>query len=158
MSKKENGLEVHNQETEAKSETSIRKQADETKGGRKKVDNDKKGISLFTAVLISILSSVISLIVYHYFFAVKIAVIDLSGYLLALKNLYIAQKISDEELKARMDAFVDVIKQNEKKYIILNAESVLGRNRNIVVLQPPSLPADAYPDVSQLLKEMLKNK
>ncbi|MEM4619494.1 MAG: hypothetical protein QW607_04700 [Desulfurococcaceae archaeon] len=158
MSKKENGLEVHNQETEAKSETSIRKQADETKGGRKKVDNDKKGISLFTAVLISILSSVISLIVYHYFFAVKIAVIDLSGYLLALKNLYIAQKISDEELKARMDAFVDIIKQNEKKYIILNAESVLGRNRNIVVLQPPSLPADAYPDVSQLLKEMLKNK
>lgn len=132
------------------------KQPKSRKEGRKENRGENKGVSLFTVFVVSILSSVLSVIVYHYFFAVKIAVIDLSGYLLALKNLYVSQKISDEELKARVDAFVNVIKQNEGKYIILNAESVLGKNRNLVVLQPPSLPANAYPDTSQLLKEMLK--
>lgn len=126
------------------------------KEGRKENRGENKGISLFTVFVVSILSSVLSVIVYHYFFAVKIAVIDLSGYLLALKNLYVSQKISDEELKAKVDAFVNVIKQNEGKYIILNAESVLGRNKNLVVLQTPPLPISAYPDTSQLLKEMLK--
>lgn len=132
------------------------KQPKSRKEGRKENRGENKGVSLFTVFMVSILSSVLSVIVYHYFFAVKIAVIDLSGYLLALKNLYVSQKISDEELKAKVDAFVNVIKQNEGKYIILNAESVLGKNRNLVVLQPPSLPANAYPDTSQLLKEMLK--
>lgn len=126
------------------------------KEGRKEKRGENKGVSLFTVFVVSILSSVLSVIVYHYFFAVKIAVIDLSGYLLALKNLYVSQKISDEELRAKVDAFVNVIKQNEGKYIILNAESVLGRNKNLVVLQTPPLPISAYPDTSQLLKEMLK--
>lgn len=132
------------------------KQSISKKEGRKLDRIENKGISLFTAIIISVLSSVLSVVIYHYFFAVKIAIIDLSGYLLSLRDLYVSQKISDEELKARVDAFVDVIKQNEGKYIILNAESVLGRNRNLVVLQPPPLPVDTYPDISQRLREMLK--
>lgn len=141
-----------NSDTPRNQARSERVKKEDAKGGQ------KSGLGFFTVLLISVFSSVVSLFIYHYFFALKVAVVDLSGYIIGLRNLYLAGKLDDNGLKMKLDEAINIIKSNENKYVILPAEGVLGRNKNVHVINLPSLPPEAQVSVEDLLRDYLKNR
>ncbi|WP_051345912.1 hypothetical protein [Thermodesulfovibrio yellowstonii] len=106
-------------------------------------EKKRKGF-FFISLLISVVVSAASIFVYDHFFAQKIVIFDLKGYVATLRDLYLAGKINDEELKKGIDEIEKVVNSTPKRKVIITSDVVLGGNRveNIT-------PIRTYPQVSQ---------
>lgn len=118
-----------------------------------------KGISFFDYIKIIIINILIScgvLFVYHKKFATpEIAIVDLSGYIAGLRNLYLQGKIDDSEAKKKLDEAVSIIQNEAKKKVILSSEVVFGKNNRVKVIALPQLPPEAYKfDINEYLKKL----
>ena len=84
---------------------------------------------ILITVLISIVISAGSVFVYDQFFAQKIIMLDLKGYVATLRDLYIAGKIDDKQLQSAIDRIEVVVNSQPKRKIIITSDVLLGENR-----------------------------
>jgi hypothetical protein len=87
------------------------------------------GLSLFKVLLINVLVSLLVAIgvvyVYDKYYAQKIVAFDLKGYIIGLRDMYVAGKINDEELKRAIDAAYAVIRSQRKNKVVLMGDVIL---------------------------------
>lgn len=84
---------------------------------------------ILTVALISAVVSAGTLCVYDHFFAQKIVIFDLKGYVATLRDLYLAKKISDEELRKQFDYIEHIVNSVPKRKVIITSDVVLGQDR-----------------------------
>jgi hypothetical protein len=110
-----------NEKKEAKKEVE-RKVKEEVKKGR-------EGLSLFKVLLINILVSFFVAVgvvyIYDKYYAQKIVAFDLKGYVIGLRDMYVAGKIDDEGLKRAIDAAYVTIKSQRKNKVVLMGDVIL---------------------------------
>lgn len=118
----------------------------------------QKKVSYLVTVFISLTSTVLGIFTYHKFFVPKIAVFDLPGYVIGLRNLYLTKQISEEELKKKIDEAIGVVQTYASDYVIFSSDVVLGRNKKVKVIPLPQLPASSQKSVDELMKEYFKRE
>ena len=99
---------------------------------------DKKKYFLRYPILMSILvSSIISLSCvagYHHYFAPKIVVVDLKGYIQEQRDLFLANKIGQEDIRKNLDKMEKIITSIPKNNIVFSRDAVL-RNAEVIKLK-----------------------
>ena len=97
---------------------------------KEEVKKEGGSLSLFKVLLINVLVSLfvaVSVVyVYDKYYAQKIVAFDLQGYIIGLKEMYIAGKINDEDLKRAIDAAYAVIKSQRKNKVVLMGDVILS--------------------------------
>jgi hypothetical protein len=95
----------------------------------KEVKESGKGFN-FKVLVINILVSffIAAGVVYIYdrYYAQKIVAFDLKGYIIGLRDMYLAGKINDEDLKKAIDMAYDVIKSQRKNKVVIMGDVVLS--------------------------------
>lgn len=71
-----------------------------------------------------------SLFAYDGFFALKIATLDVKGYVSEQRDLYFAGKISDEELRENIEKLRSLVRSQPRNVVILT-EDVVVKERSI---------------------------
>lgn len=80
-------------------------------------------------ILISLVVSVCSILVYDKFFATKIVTFDLKGYVAVLRDLYLTKQIDEAELKKRIDKIEEIVVKTPKRKVIITSDVILGGDR-----------------------------
>jgi hypothetical protein len=90
----------------------------------------EKSLSLIKVLLINVLVSLLVAVgvvyVYDRYYAQKIVAFDLRGYMLGLRDMYVAGKINDEGLKQAVEAVYKVIKDQRKNRVVLMKDVILN--------------------------------
>jgi hypothetical protein len=88
------------------------------------------GLSLFKVLLINVLVSFLVAVgvvyVYDRYYAQKIVAFDLRGYMLGLRDMYIAGKINDEGLKQAIEAVYITMKNQRGNKVVLMKDVILN--------------------------------
>ncbi len=92
---------------------------------------DKMRVLIFCG-LISCGSSLLSIVLYHHFFAMRIAALDTSAYLKQVREDYLSRKISPKELEEKLEQVVGLIRNQPQNKIILTADVVLSKNVEVI--------------------------
>ena len=103
-------------------------------GAEKKIEEGKKkegwSLSLFKVLLINILVSLLVAVsvvyVYDRYYTQKIVAFDLRGYMLGLRDMYVAGKINDEGLKQAIEAIYITIKNQRKNKVVFMKDVILS--------------------------------
>ena len=69
---------------------------------------------------------------YDRFMAPKIVAVDIKGFVEKQRDLYIAKKIDDEQLKANLDAMEKKIKSMPKNTIMISADVMVGEHAETI--------------------------
>jgi|GEM_PF-744413 len=69
---------------------------------------------------------------YDRFMAPKIVAVDIKGFVEKQRDLYVAKKINDEQLKANLDAMEKKIKSMPKNTIMISADVMVGENAKTI--------------------------
>ena len=92
---------------------------------------DKLRLMLLCGV-ISICSSIISVMVYHHCFAVKIVAADTTEFLQQIRTDYLDNKLTPKELEQKIEQVIGAIRQQPANKIILSSDVVLSKNVEII--------------------------
>jgi hypothetical protein len=84
-------------------------------------------------VLVSLVTSFSSIYLYDRFIAQKVVAVDLQGFLVEQKELYLHGDIDDAELKLRMDRLEQFVETIPKRYAVVLRDVVV---RNVEVIEP----------------------
>ncbi len=90
-------------------------------------------LSLFMAVLVSIEISAISLIVYDRYFATRIVAVDIKGFIASQRDLYVQGKISDEELRQKIETLDKTIQNIPSNVVVVMGDAIV---RNAKIIKP----------------------
>ena len=90
-------------------------------------------IGLFVIIVVINLVLTSGLIfLYDRFIAPKIVAVDIKGFVEKQRDLYVAKKIDDEQLKANLDAMEKKIKSMPKNTIMISADVMVGENAKTI--------------------------
>ena len=87
----------------------------------------------FCVILVSMVASFSSVYLYDRFIAQKVVAVDLQGFLVEQKGLYLHGDIDDAELKLRMDRLEQFTESIPKRYAVILGDVVV---RNVEVVKP----------------------
>ena len=87
----------------------------------------------FCVVFVSLVTSFGSVYLYDRFIAQKVVAVDLQGFLVEQKGLYLHGDIDDDELKLRMDHLEQFVESIPKRYAVVLGDVVV---RNVEVVKP----------------------
>jgi len=90
---------------------------------------------LITA-LISLVVSTGCITVYDQFFAQKIIMFDLKGYVATLRDMYVAGKLDDKQLQAAIDRIETIVNNQPKRKIIITSDVLLGGGARVEDITP----------------------
>jgi hypothetical protein len=128
--KKEREAVEKEMEKEEKEERRERAKVEAEGKGKGKVKSGGGGLSLFKILLINILVSFLVSVgvvyVYDRYYAQKVVAFDLRGYMLGLRDMYLAGKINDEGLKIAIDAVHATIQKQGKNRVVLMKDVILS--------------------------------
>ncbi len=79
------------------------------------------------SIVISILFSVLSVLIYDQLFATKIVALDFRGFIAYQRELYTTNKITDEQFRQNVDNLEKAILGTPKNHVIIMGDAVLGR-------------------------------
>lgn len=102
-------------------------------GNKRGVDEDRDSVGIVRCVLVAVVCSVLSVVVYDQFFAQKVVAIDLKGIVEQMKEQVIAGTITEAQVKERLDAVQEVVVSTPKRKVILMGDAVV---RNVETLKP----------------------
>jgi hypothetical protein len=88
---------------------------------------------LFLSLFVSLAVSVLSLFVYDRFLAQKVVALDMKGYITEQRDLYLAGRIDEEELRRRIDRLEEVSLAIPANRVVLMGDAVI---RNVEVIRP----------------------
>jgi hypothetical protein len=86
---------------------------------------------LIMLLILNIAISIICLYVYDQYFARKVAVIDIRGYMMDRKNLFLSGKMSEKEFTASVDNIEKALKQTNKRTVVLLGDAVVRNAEKI---------------------------
>lgn len=90
-------------------------------------------IGLFVIIVVINLVLTSGLIfLYDRFIAPKIVAVDIKGFVEKQRDLYVARKINDEQLKANLDAMEKKIKSMPKNTIMISADVMVGEHAKTI--------------------------
>lgn len=142
-------------------------QEEQRKENIDKGKNNSKGSKLnswffliIVNVVVSVVVSVVVVMIYmQKFWRGEIAIADLSGFIIGLRNGVIMGKLTEKEAMAKLDEAIKLIEEAAKDKIVLNAEVVLGRNNRVRIIKLPELPQEVYRfDVEEYFNSLKKGK
>jgi archaellum component FlaF (FlaF/FlaG flagellin family) len=81
---------------------------------------------LLVNILVSLMVAIGVVYVYDKYYAQKIVAFDLKGYIIGLRDMYLAGKINDEDLKKAIDMAYDVIKSQKKNKVVIMGDVILS--------------------------------
>jgi hypothetical protein len=84
-------------------------------------------------VFVSLVTSFGSVYLYDRFIAQKVVAVDLQGFLVEKKELYLRGEIDDADLKLRMDRLEQFVETIPKRYAVILGDVVV---RNVEVVKP----------------------
>lgn len=84
---------------------------------------------ILITVLISLMISSGTVLVYDKFFSQKIVTFDLKGYIATLRDLYLTGQIDDKELQSKIDVIEAVVNSTPKRNVIITSDVILGGDR-----------------------------
>ncbi|MEW6418628.1 MAG: hypothetical protein AB1480_10970 [Nitrospirota bacterium] len=93
----------------------------------------ERNFNWLLTLLISLLMSLASILVYDRFFVQKIVAFDIKGYIAEQRELYISGKINEEQLKANIDKMEKAVMSIPKNKVIIMGDAVI---RNAEVVRP----------------------
>jgi len=114
----------------------------------KKKEEVRKGHTIYSlsflvwmkVILVNVLVTLAVVAAYHFYFSPRIAIVDLTGYLINLRDLYTQGKIDQKGAQAKLDEAVNIIQKEGEKKIIFDAKVVFGKNPRVEVIKLPELP------------------
>lgn len=110
--------------------TGIEENAGGSKNGAAIGVSATQGVSLGVCVVIAFMASIttgaVSIMGYDHFRAKKFLSVDVKGYVEQQQELYVAGKITDEQLKQSFVALRQVVEKIPKNRIVLMGDAVLG--------------------------------
>jgi hypothetical protein len=115
-------MEMEEARQEGKEEIKKEEVKKEVKGGGKSF-NFKV---LMINILVSFLVSVGVVYVYDRYYAQKIVAFDLKGYVMGLRNMYLAGKINDEGLKQAIEAAYLAVRGQAKNKVVIMGDVILS--------------------------------
>ena len=101
------------------------------------VKDEKKyfpGFSTLISLVISLIISLSCVAGYHHYFAPRIVVVDLKGYVKAQRDLFLTNKIGQEDLRRNLDKMEEIITSIPKNNIVFSRDAVL-RNAKVIELK-----------------------
>lgn len=90
-----------------------------------------KASVLIMLFILNIAVSGISLYVYDQYFAQKVTAIDIRGYMMDRKNLFLSGKISEKEFTASVDNIEKALKGTKKRTVVLLGDAVVRNAEKI---------------------------
>lgn len=104
-----------------------KKQSEEVKEESKEAKKGGLNVKvLLVNVLVSLMVAVGVVYVYDRYYAQKIVAFDLKGYVIGLRDMYLAGKINDEDLKKAIDMAYDVIRSQRKNKVVIMGDVILS--------------------------------
>ena len=103
----------------------------------KLVKTKKRQFSLYPilmSILVSLIISLSCVAGYHHYFAPKIVVVDLKGYVKEQRDLFLANKIGQKDLRRNLDKMEEIITSVPKNNIVFSRDAVL-RNATVIELK-----------------------
>ena len=98
-----------------------------------------------TCFVVSLVCSALSVFVYHSYFSVRLATLDLQGYMQGLREAATAGAMTEPQLIAAIDGAADVAKAAAGRYVIISSDVIIGDNRGIKRITLPPLPKVSAP-------------
>ena len=95
---------------------------------------------MFTVVLVSLLSSAGSVLVYHRFYATKFAMFDLAGYLTGIQSDAAKlgpgeEKAAAEKIQKSLDVVEKMVTGQPDNTIVLTSDVILGKSSPVKKLE-----------------------
>lgn len=91
--------------------------------------------TLFAATLVNLCLTCSLIALYDYFFVPKIVTFDITGFITAQRDLYIAGKLTSEQLRGNFDVLENNFLKLRNNEVVLNAESVLRNGKTLNIEQ-----------------------
>ena len=93
----------------------------------------KRGPGWFATIVLCVFCSITSVLIYDHYFAQKFVAVDIKGYLATQRDLFLAKKITEEQLKQSIDHLGDVVDKIPKNKAVVMGDAVI---RNVEVIKP----------------------
>ena len=89
---------------------------------------------ILISIVISLIISLSCVAWYHHYFAPRIVTVDLKGYVREQRNLFLANKIGQKDLRKNLDKMEEIITSIPKNNIVFSRDAVL-RNAKVIELK-----------------------
>ena len=99
--------------------------------GNPPVYSRKVLLYLIGTVLLSIITSVLSVIIYDQYYATKIIALDFKGFITYQRELYMTQKITDAQFRQNIDNLEKIVLGVPRNHVVIMGDAVLGRVEKI---------------------------
>ncbi len=87
---------------------------------------------MFTLLLcINAVVSIISISIYDRYFAQKVAVVDIRGYLIDRKNMFLTGRITEKEFAESVDNIEKALRKTDKRTVVLMGDAVVRNAEKI---------------------------
>ncbi len=99
----------------------------------KKLSNSR-GYSLRVIALCLCMNSVLSVLtvfIYDRYFAEKVAVVDIRGYLMDRKNMFLTGRITEKEFAESVDNIEKALRKTDKRTVVLMGDAVVRNAEKI---------------------------
>jgi hypothetical protein len=95
-----------------------------------------------TVIIVSVICSVISLVVYHNYVlphsqSVQIATFDMPGYLKQLQSDMISGKINEQQMLAKLDELTKRIDSLPSNVVVISGDCILGHPKQVRKIDAP---------------------
>jgi len=96
------------------------------------------GMTAVISFMITVITAGIMLVAYDHFMAKKFLVVDVKGYVEQQQELYLAGKITDDQLKQSYVALKAAVEKIPRNRIVLMGDAVLGGAEKLDISSTPS--------------------
>ena len=112
----------------ANTQTSTAAKKDSSVNG---TSSKKMTVGYLDVVVIALIAAFVTVMAYDKFFAGKVVVVDLAGFVKEQTELYAQGKIGKEEITARLGQFQDFIKNQPQNQTVIIKDVVLANGKEI---------------------------
>lgn len=90
------------------------------------IGSSSSGTSVAIAIMASLILNALMLMAYDHFMVKRFVSLDVKTFVEQQKNLYLAGKISDDQLRKNYETLGTAVKSMPKNYVIFMGDAVLG--------------------------------
>ncbi len=109
---------------------------EKTSKNEEKIVTAGRGLSTWAIIfllIINIAVSAASIYVYDRYFAQKVAVLDVRGYVQERKNLFIAGKISEQEFTSSVGRIEAALRRVDNRTVVISGDAVVRSENKIQI-------------------------
>ncbi len=98
-----------------------------------------------TCVVVSLVSVLVTMTIYHQFFAQRIETFDLTNYIGKIQQAYVAGTINEQGMGDAIQQAADYVNGRPRNRVVVSGESILGDAKSVkrLIIEPKFQPAPA---------------